>query len=117
MSIDETKSITERRVHLRHKAKVDVNYRHGETYLFSRTENLSELGVFLVSDDPFDKGTKIDLRFLPPGGEPLEVTGEVMWVDRGSRGSPAGMGVRFIDLNEQVKKQIRALIRTIAYLE
>ncbi|MCP4676505.1 MAG: hypothetical protein GY854_13525 [Deltaproteobacteria bacterium] len=117
MGTDKTKSISERRVHPRHKAKVDVNYRHGETYLFSRTENLSELGIFLVSNDPFDKGTKLDLRFLPPGGEPLEITGEVMWVDRGSRGSPAGMGVRFIDPNKQIRERIRTLIRTIAYLE
>jgi uncharacterized protein (TIGR02266 family) len=107
----------ERRVFPRHKAKIDVNYKHGDTYLFSETENLSELGIFLVSTKPFEKGTKLELTFRQPeGGEPIEVTGEVMWVEQESSGRKPGMGIRFIEPNEKQRARIKALIRTVAYL-
>jgi uncharacterized protein (TIGR02266 family) len=108
----------ERRVYPRHEAKLDVNYKHGDTYLFSKTENLSELGIFLVSTTPFEKGTKLELTFhQPEGGEPIEVMGEVMWVEIEGRGKKPGMGIRFIDPNKRLRARIKALIRTVAYLE
>jgi uncharacterized protein (TIGR02266 family) len=107
----------ERRVHTRHKAKIDVNYKHGDTYLFSKTENLSEFGIFLVSTTPFEKGTKLELTFRQPeGGEPIEVTGEVMWVEQEGNGRKPGMGIRFIEPNEKQRARIKTLIRTVAYL-
>ena len=108
----------ERRSHHRHPVRLDVNYRRGESYLFSRVENLSELGIFIVSEEPFDKQTRLELRFLPPeGGEAIEITGEVVWVERGTAGRQPGMGVRFINPSPQVRQRIQALIRTVAYLE
>ncbi len=115
---DNTQYIHERRGLPRHRVKIDVNYRCGETYLFAHTENLSELGIFLVLKEPFATGTRIELRFAPPeGGEPIEVTGEVMWVKSGDPSQKPGMGVRFVDPSPQVHERIKSLIRTIAYLE
>ena len=108
----------ERRLHKRHKLKIDVNYRRGETYLFSQSENLSELGIFLVSNDPLARGTELELRFSPPeGGAPIEVTGEVVWIEMGGHGKAPGMGIRFLSPSTEVRDRIKALIRTIAYLE
>jgi type IV pilus assembly protein PilZ len=118
MTEQHRQSFVERRSHHRHPVRLDVNYRRGETYLFSRAENLSELGIFIVSDEPFDKTTELDLRFLPPeGGEAIEITGEVVWVERGTAGRQPGMGVRFINPTPQLRQRIQALIRTVAYLE
>ncbi len=117
MAGNKTRSFSERRVFPRHSAKIDVNYRRGENYLFSHTENLSELGIFLVSKEPLDKGTEIELRFLPPGGDPIEITGVVTWVERGGQGKQPGMGVRFLDPSPKIRERIKSLIRTIAYLE
>ena len=117
MSYDKGK-MGERRVHPRHQARIDVNYRHGDTYLFSRTENVSELGVFLVSEEPFAVGTRIELSFrLAEGGDPVEVIGEVMWVDSRGAGKTPGMGIRFTDLDAHARMRIKELIRTVAYLE
>ncbi|MCP4601135.1 MAG: hypothetical protein GY847_11525 [Proteobacteria bacterium] len=118
MKDNSEKSTSERRLRPRHKIKIDVNYRRDETYLFSKTENLSELGIFLVSKDPFPKGTRLALRFLSPeGGDPIEISGDVVWIERGTGGKQSGMGVRFANLNTQTSDRIKALIRTFAYLE
>ena len=108
----------ERRLHKRYQLKMEVNYRSGETYLFSQSENLSELGIFIVSKDPLATGTELELRFSPPeSGAPIEVTGEVVWVEKGGQGKAPGMGIRFLSPSLEVRDRIKALIRTIAYLE
>ena len=118
MDHNSSKSFQERRSHRRHHVRLDVNYRRGENYLFSHSENLSELGIFIVSEEPFEEKTQLELRFLPPeGGEAIEITGEVVWVEQGGQGREPGMGVRFINPNPQARRRIQALIRTVAYLE
>ena len=114
----DTSSSEERRTSLRHNIHIDVNYGAGSAYLFSRSENLSELGIFLATDETYDVQTQIDLRFrASEGGEPLEIKGEVVWIEIGKSGKKRGMGVRFLDLTETQKDRIKALIRTIAYLD
>jgi uncharacterized protein (TIGR02266 family) len=108
----------ERRAHTRYPVKLDVNYRRGESYLYSRAENLSELGIFLVSEELHEVGTRLELRFAAPeGGEAIELTGEVVWVERGTGGRQSGLGIKFVDPDPLVKERIRSLIRTVAFLE
>ena len=115
---DDTKTLIERRREPRYEIKVDVNYTHDETYLYSHTGNISEMGIFLVTDQPLPVETKIDLRFAVPGeSEPLRVQGEVRWVVHPGSGPQAGMGVKFVDPSEEFRERIRMLIRTMAYLE
>lgn len=118
MQDKENRSFSERRTSERHPIKLDVNYKHGETYLFSRSSNLSELGIFLVTQTPLANGSRIELQFSPPdGGEPIQVVGEVMWIERGGGGKEPGMGVRFVNPTPETRQRLKALIRTIAYLE
>ena len=84
MIFKKKRTLEERRTTHRHKVRMDVNYRHGETYLFSRASNLSELGIFLVSIDPLPKGSRLELQFSPiSGGEPMVVDGAVVLVTLG----------------------------------
>lgn len=111
-------SFSERRTAERHPVRLDVNYKHGETYLFSRSSNLSELGIFLVTQNALPNGSRIELQFSPPGGgESIYVVGEVVWVVRGGSGKEGGMGVRFINPTTEARQRLKALIRTVAYLE
>jgi len=97
---------------------LEVNYRCGDTYLFSRSSNLSELGIFLTTPTPLDKGTRIELSFALPGEpEPIRIPGEVVWVLRAAPGVEPGMGVRFIDPGPEMRSRIKSIIRTMAYLE
>ena len=108
----------ERRRQKRHKVRLNVNYSHGDTYLYSKSSNLSELGIFLVSDTPLSAGTIIQLRFATPQGTaPVEVMGEVVWIDPGSATAPGGMGIRFIKPDRETTTRIRTIIRTIAYID
>lgn len=118
MANRDTTSSQERRTSHRHNIHIDVNYSAGAAYLFCRSENLSELGIFLATEETFDVQTQIELRFrVSEGGEPLEIKGEVVWVEVSKSGKKKGMGVRFLNLTDPQKERIKSLIRTIAYLD
>lgn len=118
MSADGKSGVGERRVHPRHAVQLDVNYQRGDHYLFSRSSNLSELGIFLVTDAPAPVGTELDLSFRSPGGgEAIRVRGQVMWIDPGTSGGEPGMGIRFVSPDDETRARIKALIRTVAVIE
>jgi type IV pilus assembly protein PilZ len=109
----------ERRQYERYEASISVDYSSGETFLFSYIQNISEMGIFIRSDDPFPIGTVLQLRFVPDGQEPLEMSGEVTWINPyrpfGDNLNP-GMGVRFRELSAELRERIVSLVRTVAYL-
>jgi uncharacterized protein (TIGR02266 family) len=108
----------ERRREPRHAIKIDVNYSFGESYLYSRSGNISEMGIFLLSNEPLARGTRIELRFAVPGEpDPLRVMGEVRWIVHPGAGQEPGMGVQFLDPTDEFRDRVRELIRTMAYLE
>jgi type IV pilus assembly protein PilZ len=115
---DDTKTLIERRREPRYDIKVDVNYAHDDSYLYSRSSNISEMGIFLMTSDPLRKGTRLELRFAVPGqSEALAVRGEVRWIVHPDSGKEPGMGVQFVDISDEARSRIRELIRTMAYLE
>lgn len=119
MTPDDTKSFTdERREKTRYPVRVDVNYRHGDTYLFSSTSNVSELGIFLVSENLKPKDTILALEFhIPNIRRSIQVSGRVAWVDDGRSGAEPGMGIQFVDLTDEARRQIKSLIRTMAFID
>ena len=117
--MNETKG-SERRTQDRHSVRIEVNYRHDDTYLFtrSRSDNLSEHGIFLVAEDALPVGSRITLQFSHAGeAEPTSVDGEVVWVKETSRGRTLGMGIRFVNPAVEVRRRVQTLIRTMAYLD
>jgi type IV pilus assembly protein PilZ len=111
---------SDRRHHERLETRIQVDYRSGETFLFSYIQNISEMGIFIRSNEPLPVGTQLDLRFHPDGEEPLELAGEVVWVNPirpiGENINP-GMGVRFESLTPEARERLVDLVRTIAYLQ
>ncbi len=111
---------SERRSHPRYSvSSLQVDYDAGEEhFLFAYVENISEMGIFLRSDEPLPVGTELTLRFRE-GGEPLELKGRVMWVNPargdGSDLNP-GMGIRFESLDSEARERVVRLVKTIAYL-
>lgn len=97
-----------------------VDYGSGDTFLYSYITNISAMGIFIYSKDPLAVGTRLNLRFAPPGEEPFELIGEVAWINpyrEGGENLNPGMGVRFIDLELPMRERLVALVRTIAYLD
>ena len=60
------------------------------------------MGIFIRTNAPEPPGTRLNLRFTPPGGPQLSLEGRVMWVNPYRPGSydniNPGMGVQFIEL-------------------
>ena len=111
---------SDRRHYERLETRIQVDYRSGETFLFSYIQNISEMGIFIRSNEPLPVGTQLELRFHPEGEEPLELAGEVVWVNPirpiGENINP-GMGVRFESLTPEARERLVDLVRTIAYLQ
>ncbi|QQR88538.1 MAG: PilZ domain-containing protein [Myxococcales bacterium] len=109
----------DRRKHERFLASISVDYTHGDTFLFSYIHDISEMGIFIRSDDPLEIGSELTLRFNDEQGEPLEIEGEVVWINHvreaAHDGTP-GMGVQFKNLGAADRERVFNLVKTIAYL-
>jgi uncharacterized protein (TIGR02266 family) len=108
----------ERRSKPRYHVDLEVNYRHGDAYLYCRSTNASEFGIFLVTDQPLPMGSTLTMLFKEPHArEPLTVQGEVRWIDDGSAGEQPGMGIRFVGVQPNERQRIRNLIRIVARID
>ncbi len=111
----------ERRRHRRYDVKLQVDASSEDTFLFSYISNISEVGIFLSSHEPMPIGTRLKLRFggVDQDDDIFELEGEVVWVnpfrEAGENLNP-GMGVRFVDLDDELRERIVRLVKTIAYL-
>jgi type IV pilus assembly protein PilZ len=109
----------ERREHRRYPASIAVDYADGDTFLFAYLSNISEMGIFVRTEDPLPVGARLRMRFPVDGAEPLVLRGEVAWVNAyraGGENLNPGMGVRFVDLTPERRERVVALVRTVAYL-
>ncbi len=91
-----------------------------ETFLFANITNISALGIFVSSRQPLPLGTRVRMRFSPPGTmEPFALYGEVAWVNPVKLLAPCknpGMGIRFVDLRREDRERLIDAVHTIAYL-
>jgi type IV pilus assembly protein PilZ len=116
---DDDRTGADRREHQRFETSVAVDYASGDTFLFAYLTNISEMGIFIKTNDPLSVGTRLRLRFHVDDSDPLVLDGEVAWINpyrpKGENINP-GMGVRFIALSAERREQVVALVRTVAYL-
>ena len=116
---DDRESGAERRTYERFETSIAVDYASGDTFLFAYLTNISEMGIFIRTEDPMSVGTRLRLRFHVDEADPLVLEGEVAWINpyrpKGENINP-GMGVRFIQLTPERREQVVALVRTVAYL-
>jgi len=119
MSEGDSRGGAERRLHERFETELSVDYASGDTFLFSYITNISEMGIFIRSEDPAPIGTRLRLRFGPSDGAPLSIDGEVVWINPirpdGDNPNP-GMGVRFDELSLELRERVVQLVRSVAYL-
>ena len=111
----------ERREHERVAVCLEVDYRCDDTFLFAYITDISILGIFVHTTRPESPGTRLMLRFTPPGTDPLLIKGEVIWInpyrpDDSEQRNP-GMGIRFVSLSARQRDAIGHLVRTFAYLD
>lgn len=119
-------SDAERRRAPRVLVDLEVDYASEDNYLFAYITDISATGIFVRTTSPEQPGTHLNLRFQVPApdsdrsGAPIEVEGEVIWVNPYRPGAPdnlhPGMGIRFVGLDDELRNQLLELIRRFAYL-
>jgi type IV pilus assembly protein PilZ len=117
---DNRRGERDRRVHERVMVHIEVDYRCDDTFLFAYITDLSAMGIFIRTSMPHPPGTRLNLRFTPPGSTSLDVEGEVVWTNPHRPGRAEsinpGMGIQFVDLTANQRDQVMKLVRTFAYL-
>ncbi|MEJ7732763.1 MAG: PilZ domain-containing protein [Polyangiaceae bacterium] len=105
-----------RRTHERAEARVNVTLHGSDGELHGITENISEGGLFVALDAGSRAGAArgepvaVTLE-LPGRAEPVHAVGEVRWVrGEGGNDEPAGIGIRFTELDGDDAEAIRALV-------
>jgi type IV pilus assembly protein PilZ len=121
VSADATLAPSDRRAAPRVLVDLEVDYGLEDNYLFAYITDISETGIFVRTTTPEQPGTRLNLRFSPDDARrPIEVEGEVIWVNPYRPGTPdnlhPGMGVRFVDLEDDVRDRLLELVRRFAYL-
>jgi type IV pilus assembly protein PilZ len=112
---------SERRAAPRVLVDLEVDYASEDNYLFAYITDISETGIFVRTTTPEEPGTRLNLRFSPDNAiGPLEVEGEVIWINPFRPGAPdnlhPGMGIRFVELEDDLRDRLLELVRRFAYL-
>jgi len=117
-------ALAERRRAPRVLVDLEVDYASEDNYLFAYIKDISATGIFVRTTTPEQPGTHLNLRFSPPDDghddRRFELEGEVIWWNPFRPGQPdnlhPGMGIRFIDLDDDERTRLVELVRRIAYL-
>jgi len=80
----------------RYARRLDVELIAGNRTFSATTGNISLGGVFVETEESFPLQARLQIRFrIPTQPEPIEVTGEVRWLEPGTGNQAPGMGIRF----------------------
>lgn len=109
----------DQRRHPRVEVGLQVKIRFADFKRFGvvTTKNLSEGGLFIVTAEPKPVGTRVQVVLYPPGIElGLPILGTVVHsVKEGEGGGPAGMGIRFDDLDEDARAAVQRLVAAVVH--
>lgn len=90
-------------------SKVKVVFRETEQRNQLLSQNISEGGLFLTSDQLKPIGTKLHFEFrVQDGGETISGFGIVRWVESDPE-KRKGMGIQFVEINAEGKKILAEL--------
>ena len=110
----------ERRRSPRVLVDLEVDCASEDNYLFAYITDISATGIFVRTTAPEQAGTHLNLRMLVEEAPLLELEGEVIWVNPYRPGTPdnlhPGMGIRFVNLDSELRDRLFELIRRFAYL-
>lgn len=92
-----------------------VKFDDGHKSFFGYARNISRSGFFIASVSPREPGERFQVELVLPAplGRSVQCACEVVWKRLYSTGSPyePGMGLRFLDLPEEMAEAIDSWIR------
>jgi uncharacterized protein (TIGR02266 family) len=85
-----------RRTDPRYDRRLEVEIAAEGKRLAALSRNISLGGMFVEGADVLPVGTSLQVSFtVPTQPEPITVSGEIRWVEKGGPGQLPGMGIRF----------------------
>lgn len=105
-----------RRELLRIEDEIEVHFKSFDQFFQEYTRNLSKGGIFIKTKKPFPVQTVLEIKlFLPDEKKPVSVVGEVVHIiteeTAKKRGWDAGIGVHFVDYDEEAKERIERYVQ------
>lgn len=103
---------SERRIFTRREFEVQVDFFSANTFFTGFTENISEGGLFIATEAPFEIGDELEVTLSLMGKEPTNYKVVVRWIRPPGAigGLPAGMGVQFTNLPEAERNKLQTFI-------
>lgn len=96
---------------LRVPVAILVRYRVDGRLTKRRLTVLGEGGLFISSKDFLPMGSELEIEVIPAvGPAQFAVRGQVVWTCQMGNPDESGMGIRFIDLTDPIKRHIYALV-------
>ena len=92
-----------------------VRFERKEDFQEALIHNISQLGVYLVTDRPFDVGSQFLIEIDLPGDKG-QLTGkcEVVWVNEiEAEDYPKGMGVQFVELASKQRQLLEEYLQEL----
>ena len=92
---------------------INIEFQSDHDLYISYMPFLKEGGIFVRTGEPYELGEEVELNVLLPDSlEPTLVLGEVCWLTPtgAQNGTPAGIGVSFIDDPGKIRYQIEKTI-------
>ena len=104
----------ERRRSKRAEFIVRVGYATVDEFFSDFSRDINEGGLFIETDFPCPLGTEVSLSFQLPGtDETIETRGRVVREASETLDQPAGMGIEFEALSDNVRARIDVLVRSL----
>ncbi len=109
--------MSERRKFPRVLVRVLVDFESPDTYLYDYSNDLSEGGIFIETENPMPIGTPLTLRFTLPGLDRVfEGKGKVAWLNEGRTATAIknsfarGMGVEISAMDDEDRRLVKEYI-------
>jgi uncharacterized protein (TIGR02266 family) len=100
----------DRRQHPRVKLRIEVSYQKMDSYLHRFTDNISEGGCFIETDEVLPPRTEVPMEFsFPNYPDPVVIIGEVVWVVEGTH---SGMGIQYKKISTDAQKVLREIVES-----
>jgi uncharacterized protein (TIGR02266 family) len=105
------------RTEARVQKALSVTFKDKQSFVKAYTGDIGAGGLFIKTDNPFQKGEKFSLKLQLPGlSEPLKIKCEVRWA-RGEGDEPSklpnGMGVKFSEMSRQDEQVLEKYLKAI----
>jgi uncharacterized protein (TIGR02266 family) len=92
-----------------------VRFESKEDFQEALIHNISQMGVYLATDTPFEVGYKFQIEIVLPNDKgQIKGKCEVVWVNQvEAKDYPKGMGVQFIELKPKHQKLLEEYLKEL----